>query len=68
MTLGTLDYVGKGYGFIAGDDGERYFFHYTALDSFGPRFDDLGVGQRVQFTPIAGPKGPRALEVRVMND
>lgn len=54
----------KGFGFIA-VDGERrdLFFHRTAL-RFGA-FDQLREGTCVTFDEGAGPKGPRAENVRV---
>lgn len=67
---GAIKYLGDGFGFIAGDDGADRFFLASALDSFGPKFAELRLQQRVQFTAIAGPdsgphKGkPRAVDVR----
>jgi cold shock CspA family protein len=56
----------KNYGFIqADDDGTSYFFLSSSLEMTGPRFHVLSVGNRVAFTPIDHPKGPRAIEVRV---
>jgi CspA family cold shock protein len=51
----------KGFGFIAADDGNEYFFHQSAC--VGARFDDLREGQTVTFQKGQGPKGPRAENV-----
>ena len=53
----------RGYGFIATEDGKDIFFHRTALR--GLRFDSLKEGQSVEFELETGPKGPRAVEVRL---
>jgi CspA family cold shock protein len=50
----------KGFGFIAADDGQEYFFHQSACQSF----DSLREGQSVTFQTGQGPKGPRAENVR----
>ena len=54
----------KGFGFIAADDGNEYFFHNSACTNV--RFDDLREGQAVAFERGQGPKGPRAENVRVV--
>lgn len=51
----------RGFGFIAGDDGNEYFFHRSAVDNF----DFLRGGETVTFTVESSPKGPRANQVRV---
>lgn len=53
----------KGCGFIRGEDGKEYFFHYTALQ--GVKFDELTVQRQVTFEPGEGAKGPRAEDVSV---
>lgn len=52
----------KGFGFVAAQDGNEYFFHQSACAE--TRFDDLREGQAVTFTKGQGPKGPRAEDVR----
>ena len=52
----------KGFGFVAAQDGNEYFFHQSACN--GTRFDDLHEGQAVTFQRGQGPKGPRAEDVR----
>ncbi|MDG2383194.1 MAG: cold shock domain-containing protein [Pirellulaceae bacterium] len=50
----------KGFGFIAGDNGE-YFFHHSAVEGEG--FESLREGQAVEYQEGMGPKGPRAENV-----
>jgi cold shock protein len=52
----------KGFGFVAADDGQEYFFHNSAVS--GARFDELREGQKVTFEKGQGPKGPRAENLR----
>lgn len=49
----------KGYGFISGDDGERYFVHQKDVKDGEP----LTSGQRVTFVPTPSPKGSKARHV-----
>jgi CspA family cold shock protein len=51
----------KGFGFVAGEDGNEYFFHQSACQ----QFDSLREGQAVTFQTGQGPKGPRAENVRL---
>ncbi|MCL6518874.1 MAG: cold-shock protein [Armatimonadota bacterium] len=51
----------KGYGFIAMDDGNDIFVHYTGIVGTGRR--NLFEGQEVQFDIVQGPKGPQAANV-----
>ncbi len=53
----------KGFGFIAGDNGEL-FFHHSAVQ--GSSFETLREGQTVEYTEGQGPKGPRAESVTVV--
>lgn len=53
----------RGFGFIAGDDGQEYFFHRGGLDS-SLEFDRLNGGERVTFDVERGEKGLRARGVR----
>lgn len=52
----------KGFGFIGTASGRDLFFHSSALQ--GVSFEELRVGQRVEYTEGEGPKGPRADNVR----
>ena len=47
------------YGFIAGDNGEDYFFHSTGISA------DIYVtdGDKVEFKVIEGDKGPKATDI-----
>ena len=49
----------KGFGFIAGPDGRRDFFHRSAA----AEFDLLRAGSPVHFVATDAPKGPRAESV-----
>ena len=65
MAQGTVKrfMADKGYGFIAPDDGTPdVFFHQSAIEAGGDR--SLQDSQRVEYTVTAGPKGPRAEQVR----
>jgi CspA family cold shock protein len=55
----------KGYGFIARDDGGKdCFVHYSAI--VGNGFRELREHQRVEFGVEVDRKGPRAVEVVVL--
>ena len=51
----------RGFGFIAGDEGEL-FFHHSEVQ--GVTFEELQEGQTVEYEVGQGPKGPRATAVR----
>jgi CspA family cold shock protein len=53
----------KGFGFIAADDGQQYFFHQSSCGD--GMFDALREGQQVTFEKGQGPKGPRGENVRL---
>lgn len=53
----------RGFGFLAGEDGKEYFFHRTGVDSTS-NFDDLSVGDAVDFNVEQSDKGPRASRVK----
>lgn len=61
---GTIKRIvsGKGFGFIAGEDGSEYFFHQSACTRVS--FDQLHEGQAVTFDKGQGPKGPRGENVK----
>jgi CspA family cold shock protein len=54
----------KGYGFIAREEGNDVFVHYSAIQGQG--FRNLEEGQRVEFTVEQGPKGLQAADVSVV--
>lgn len=53
-------YFRKGFGFIEGDQGTEYFFHYT--DFTGDK-EGLRPGLEVEFEAQQGDKGPCAVAV-----
>jgi CspA family cold shock protein len=53
----------KGYGFITPEDGSKdLFIHHTNIEGEG--FKTLAEGQKVEFEPAQGKKGPEATKVR----
>ncbi len=54
----------RGFGFITAEDGDEVFFHRSALEN--EDFDALEEGTSVEFNLERGPKGPRAMNVRVV--
>ncbi len=67
MARGTVKWFNdaKGYGFIARDDGEDVFVHYSSIEGEGYR--TLVEGAEVEFDIEETPKGPRAVGVVVVN-
>ena len=53
----------KGYGFIARDEGEDVFVHYSSI--LGEGYRSLEEGQRVEFVVAQGDKGPQAQNVTI---
>jgi CspA family cold shock protein len=54
----------KGYGFISRQGGKDVFCHYSAIQGEGYR--QLNKGDKVEFDVEAGPKGPQASNVSVI--
>ncbi len=54
----------KKFGFIHGDNGEELFFHHSAV--VGGEFRNMKPGDKVRFIPTEGPKGPRAVGVKLV--
>ena len=54
----------RGFGFIDDTDGRKVFFHRSSL--VGGTFDDLKEDQEVEFEVENSPKGPRALNVKIL--
>lgn len=53
----------KGFGFIAGEDGEEVFLHASAIGE-GVK---VGPGTRVEYGVVDGRRGKAALSVRVLD-
>ena len=54
----------KGYGFIAPDEGDDLFVHYSEIEGSG--FRTLNEGDRVEFEVTQGKKGLQASKVVVV--
>ena len=52
----------KGFGFISVEGSDDVFFHHTACNG---QFDNLQVGQTVEFDIEQGEKGPKASNVKL---
>jgi cold shock protein len=66
MEQGTVKWfnAAKGFGFIARQNGEDVFVHFSAIQSDGYR--SLAEGQAVEFTVTRGKKGWQAENVRAL--
>ena len=64
--IGTVKWFNnsKGYGFLAQENGEDIFVHYSAIQGNG--YLSLQEGQRVEFSITQGQKGLQASEVVVL--
>lgn len=56
----------KGFGFIEQSNGQDLFFHSSELQD--ARFDDLREGQVVSYEVGEGQKGPRAEQVKTLDN
>jgi len=65
-TTGTVKFfnAGKGYGFIAREQGDDLFVHFSSI--VGDGFKTLDQGQRVEFDVARGKKGDEAQNVRAI--
>ena len=67
MPTGTVKWFNdeKGFGFITPDEGGRdLFVHYSGIDGQG--FKSLSENAKVSYEEEAGPKGPKAVNVRTL--
>ena len=66
MTTGTVKFFNadKGFGFIAREEGDDVFVHYSNIQGSG--YKTLNEGQRVEFDVAPGRKGEEAQNVRVV--
>ncbi len=54
----------RGFGFISDNDGREIFFHQSSVE--GATFDGLNEEQEVEFEVEKSPKGPRAINVKLI--
>jgi len=54
----------KGYGFITQEDGNDIFVHFSGIEM--PGFKSLNENDKVEFEVQQGPKGPQAVNVKVI--
>ena len=66
LATGTVKWFNgeKGFGFIAREQGDDVFVHFSAIQSSG--YKTLEEGQRVEFDVAPGRKGEEAQNVRVV--
>ena len=69
MMEGTVKWFNdtKGYGFITPSDGSSdLFVHYSDIEGTGRR--SLQEGDKVEFETGQGDKGPKATDVRLLDE
>ncbi len=66
MATGTVKFFNseKGFGFIAREQGDDIFVHYSNIQGSG--YKSLEEGQAVEFDTAPGRKGEEAQNVRVI--
>jgi cold shock protein len=64
--VGTVKWfnASKGFGFIGRENKPDVFVHFSGIASEGYR--SLNEGDRVEFEIVEGPKGPQAVDVKVV--
>ncbi len=55
----------RGFGFISDVDGRELFFHQSSLVDV--QFDAINEEQEVEFEVEKSPKGPRAINVKIIS-
>jgi cold shock CspA family protein len=70
LMRGKVRKLKEGFGFISGDDGRDYFFHWTALQRTTKSFQELAILDRVEGSVVESTegRGPRLIEIRVIDD
>ena len=56
----------RGFGFISDTDGRDIFFHQSSL--LEAQFATLNCEQEVEFDVENSPKGPRAINIRIIKE
>jgi CspA family cold shock protein len=56
----------RGFLFIAGDDGQDHFAHWSGFEKTSKGFRSAEIQDRVSFISVEGPKGPRAIQIRFL--
>lgn len=63
----TVIWVGSGFVFALNDYGTSYLIHPSGVQTTGQfNYHDLVIGSKVELTPIEHPKGPRGIEVKIL--
>ncbi len=67
MPQGTIKRLvsDRGFGFVEGESGD-VFFHHSSVE--GVNFEELSEGQMLEYELGEGPKGPRAVNVRLLEE
>src|SRR5262245_21692554 len=67
---GAVRVLKQGHGFIAGDDGNNYYLHWTAMRPDTLDFRQLRERERLNFAVVPNPRKdavPRAVDVYVIS-
>ena len=62
---GTFRKLKNGFGFVAGEDGLDYFFHWSNLSKFTKQFRYCQEGEKVTFDVGVSDRGPRAMNIKI---
>lgn len=63
---GSIRKIKDGYGFIAGDTGVDFFFHWSGLSKFTKQIRALKEGERCEFDVFVSERGPRAINIQII--